>query len=219
MLDTVQELSSYCKGHVEDGIAPSILRNLSDHVHWLREADNMIDRNYPELSESEKKDLLWRTCVGDRDPSTRPAALSSGVNFDKMRRFLEEFQAVVVANGTDDLPRLMQAIRDHGPFAEIATLEEAGKLIREMLRGDAIFSHVDYPRRLAVTEHVKALCMVPYGTKSGDIIARIWGSEVPFVLRKSIKDDEYQIVGECYVHGFMDGEGFGLYGEKVFVIY
>jgi hypothetical protein len=214
VLDTISELSSYCKGHVEDGITPSILRNLSEHVRWLREADGMIDRHYPDLGEHEKKDLLWRICVGDRDPTARPADLSSGLNFDKMRKFAEEFQAVVDANGTDDLPGLMQAIRNHGPFAEIATLEEAGKLIREMLRGDAIFSHVNYQRRLAITEHMKALGMVPYGTKIGDIIALIWGSEVPFVLRKSGTHDKYQIIGECYVHGFMDGEGSGYIMRK-----
>jgi hypothetical protein len=39
----------------------------------------------------------------------------------------------------------------------------------------------------------------------GDMIALLIGCQVPFVLRKSI-DGKYEIVGEAYVDGIMDGE-------------
>lgn len=41
--------------------------------------------------------------------------------------------------------------------------------------------------------------------REGDIIAIILGSEVPLLLR-GCGDGKYRLVGECYVHGFMDGE-------------
>jgi hypothetical protein len=46
----------------------------------------------------------------------------------------------------------------------------------------------------------------PHDIRPGDAIALVIGSQVPFVLRE-IVDGKYQIVGEAYVDGIMDGEG------------
>ncbi len=37
------------------------------------------------------------------------------------------------------------------------------------------------------------------------------GAKIPYVVRKAPDEDDgpYQIVGECYVHGMMDGEVLG----------
>jgi hypothetical protein len=45
----------------------------------------------------------------------------------------------------------------------------------------------------------------PDDIKAGDVIALVMGSQVPFVLREVV-DGKYQIVGEAYVDGIMDGE-------------
>jgi hypothetical protein len=47
--------------------------------------------------------------------------------------------------------------------------------------------------------------LVPGSAKVGDAICLLDGGCVPFVLRKS--DTGYRLVGECYIHGIMDGEG------------
>jgi hypothetical protein len=47
--------------------------------------------------------------------------------------------------------------------------------------------------------------LAPITAREGDLVCLVLGGEVPFVLRCS--DDEYELVGECYVHGLMDGEG------------
>ncbi|KAJ9606313.1 hypothetical protein H2200_009274 [Cladophialophora chaetospira] len=47
--------------------------------------------------------------------------------------------------------------------------------------------------------------MGPFDMNEGDVIAIIIGVEVPIILRES-SDGTYQIVGEAYVHGIMDGE-------------
>jgi hypothetical protein len=46
---------------------------------------------------------------------------------------------------------------------------------------------------------------VPIGSQTGDRICILFGSAVPFVLRED-KDGFFKLVGECYVHGIMDGE-------------
>ena len=42
-------------------------------------------------------------------------------------------------------------------------------------------------------------------TDASDFVCIFLGGHVPFVLR-SQKDGKYQLIGECYVHGVMDGK-------------
>ncbi|KAJ3548372.1 hypothetical protein NM208_g1031 [Fusarium decemcellulare] len=59
-------------------------------------------------------------------------------------------------------------------------------------------------RRFAGTESGLA-GYVPMRAKKGDTVVILNGADVPFVLRK--KDDgRYLLVGECYMHGIMNGE-------------
>ena len=59
-------------------------------------------------------------------------------------------------------------------------------------------------RNLCITEG-GYLGSVPCGTLIEDKICLLFGSRVPFVLR-SCKDGYFELIGECYVHGIMDGE-------------
>ena len=44
--------------------------------------------------------------------------------------------------------------------------------------------------------------------KPGDVVCVLFGGRVPFSLRKV--EDHYNLVGETYVHGFMDGRAVDL---------
>lgn len=67
-----------------------------------------------------------------------------------------------------------------------------------------VMQHTTY-RRLARTTN-GYLCLVPAGGKKGDSIALCKGGNTPLILRS---DDRYwTLVGECYVHGIMNGEKF-----------
>lgn len=61
-------------------------------------------------------------------------------------------------------------------------------------------------RKFAVTGK-GCIGMVPRKARVGDLICILYGSAVPMVLRKMPSEDTYQLVGETYVHGIMDGEG------------
>ncbi len=57
--------------------------------------------------------------------------------------------------------------------------------------------------------------------KAGDIVCVLFGGKMPFCLRP--RGDYYQLVGECYVHGFMEGEAVRMaerqeLAEKFFTI-
>ena len=47
----------------------------------------------------------------------------------------------------------------------------------------------------------------PQRLREGDVVAILKGLEVPLVLRER-QDKRYEVVGEAYVHGIMDGEAF-----------
>ena len=47
--------------------------------------------------------------------------------------------------------------------------------------------------------------LLPVHSKPGDLICIIFGAIVPFVLRK-LDNGQYELIGEAYVHGIMDGE-------------
>jgi hypothetical protein len=49
------------------------------------------------------------------------------------------------------------------------------------------------------------LVLGPEYVKRGDFIALIKGTQVPFILRRQ-NDGQYQLIGEAYVDGIMDGE-------------
>jgi hypothetical protein len=61
--------------------------------------------------------------------------------------------------------------------------------------------------RLCWTADDQRLGHVPRETEVGDVIVILKGAQVPHVLRRAEQEDgRYVLVGECYVHGMMDGE-------------
>ena len=63
-------------------------------------------------------------------------------------------------------------------------------------------------RRFAITRKGH-FCLVPRGTKVNDMIAVFERGHVPFVVRSKFKDqdhEEFELIGETYVHGIMKGE-------------
>jgi hypothetical protein len=59
---------------------------------------------------------------------------------------------------------------------------------------------------------------VAKGVRPGDFVCILKGAEVPFVLR--MEDENWNIHGDCYIHGIMDGEAVSEDGleEQTFVI-
>jgi hypothetical protein len=47
--------------------------------------------------------------------------------------------------------------------------------------------------------------LVPDGVAAGDEICILFGGYTPFVIRR-LEGGNYEFIGECYVHGLMDGE-------------
>lgn len=78
---------------------------------------------------------------------------------------------------------------------------------------------VIWMRRLIKTEggdgenDLPRLGLAPQLTKKRDLICILYGCSVPVVLRKHHEgrpNEHYTFIGECYVHGIMEGEAFDL---------
>lgn len=59
--------------------------------------------------------------------------------------------------------------------------------------------------RLVVTEQ-SHMAMAPRLARKGDVVAVLIGCSVPLILRMLEGKEEYIVVGECFIPGFMDGE-------------
>jgi hypothetical protein len=67
-----------------------------------------------------------------------------------------------------------------------------------------------YGRRIFVTGN-GTIGLGPASVQKGDIVVEFLGGLTPFVLRPC--DNHYLLVGECYVHGQMEGEGIDEWEE------
>jgi hypothetical protein len=72
-------------------------------------------------------------------------------------------------------------------------------------RGDFanLISHTTLHKRLFI-DNDGCIGLAPRTARKGDLLAIFLGAQVPFVIRD--RGDSFQLVGECYYHGFMDGE-------------
>ena len=59
--------------------------------------------------------------------------------------------------------------------------------------------------------------LAPAHSQQGDCICIILGADVPFILRRT-PIGQYELIGEAYVHGIMDGEGLQL-GNDAEIVY
>ena len=107
---------------------------------------------------------------------------------------------------------MQEAFMAHG-FGDAYGLDEdflarAGRITSNVRKFSEMLSIHSKYRRLFSTEHA----YLGYGSVSmrkGDQVWLIDGARVPMVLRKAEGQNEFILVGECYLHGVMHGEKWG----------
>jgi hypothetical protein len=72
--------------------------------------------------------------------------------------------------------------------------------------------------RTTIGDSQNNLGLAPQTVREDDLICIVYGCSVPVVLRKCSVDQEngkcsYVLIGECYIHGMMDGEAFRILQE------
>ena len=142
---------------------------------------------------AEPPDQFWRTLVADRGPN--------GLNPPTF------------------YPRACKAARNQsvkGSHISTSSLVHYGKstIVAKFARR---VQEVIWMRRLITTER-DLLGLAPAETKKRDLICILYGCSVPVVLRMHSDEktgkEYFQFIGECYVHGLMDGEAFDIQKEE-----
>ncbi|PVH71043.1 HET-domain-containing protein [Cadophora sp. DSE1049] len=187
------------------------------NLEWLDEAQSLAQSFAAptHLGGSQTiEEAVLRTILGDRSQKDRPLP---GRLIAALRSVLGSFRRIhntvlgygVVPNG--DLSGLEARLTQHPElfrdYVEIMQSEvfwELGSC--QMLIGDP-----EYSRRFCVTDEGK-IGIVPRNARVGDIVVVLHGAQVPFIVRPKTETMElqFELIGECYVRGLMDGEALEL---------
>ncbi|KAI1079009.1 heterokaryon incompatibility protein-domain-containing protein [Whalleya microplaca] len=97
--------------------------------------------------------------------------------------------------------------QEHGVHSLV---ESNGKIFtrkKERIVAEVLASENEWyqSRRFAITDSGQ-FAAVPKRARDGDIVCLFDGGRVPYVLRPC-NNGYFELVGECYLHGFMHGEG------------
>ncbi|KAK5652078.1 hypothetical protein OQA88_10854 [Cercophora sp. LCS_1] len=189
-------------------------------------------------------EAVWRTLIGDKTNSARPAPSSCGRTMETLFGLIRQLGEL----GIRDAPFTGVLLPEHVGMGRTETERE------EIRRAEAEFQEMSVlfdsgkwsnPFMFCVTEK-GYMGMVPHVSKPGDEICLIYGMKVPCVLREfegtepsgKLVDEEvlgerghrgveeridgrearYSFVGDSYIHGIMDGEALGQGKECDFVM-
>jgi len=112
----------------------------------------------------------------------------------------------LVVGSDDELLRTgLESTYGHGE--EDLTRENQSEMLLDFLY--ALSGH--WEGRALCSSGDGRLALVPQQTRESDSIFLPFGSRVPFIVRKA--ESDWKLIGECYVHGIMQGELFA--GSRV----
>ena len=93
-----------------------------------------------------------------------------------------------------------------------AAMRDDSKAVERLIRKSQFYMQDFDPqtqgKRFCVTRD-GYMCLIPARAAKGDEICVFLGGSVPFVIRER-DNGNYSLVGECYVHGLMDGEALDM---------
>lgn len=152
------------------------------------ELDSQSQMN-PEKVVKQVPDKLWRTLVADRGPN--------GINAPSWyHRACLECLNEVDQNG--DLNTYVLKENEKTASTIVSFLERVQRVVwnRKFFQSEA------------KRDGKPLFGLAPQNAKRNDIICIIFGCSVPVLLREcsTLNETHFELVGECYVYGYMDGE-------------
>jgi hypothetical protein len=150
-----------------------------DHERWQRCQEWAAET--PRIPEG-----FWRTIVADRGPDgTNPPSWYPRACFECLNNM-----------------RLNGDLSPH----DVISLEKASSIAKVFLERvkDVVWERSIV--RIQLKNGKSTYGLSPKETKKGDIVCVLFGCSVPVVLRKVKKAKHFNMIGECFVYGMMDGE-------------
>ncbi|KAI0002681.1 heterokaryon incompatibility protein-domain-containing protein [Xylariaceae sp. FL0662B] len=172
---------------------------------WRVIVENSGEKHYDALG-AETFEAAWQTMVCEMtDKGNRPW---KGRYREAFRHLFERFQMLEGQQATSRLP---VQVHEGGPLVnsgeKISAMARKASLKQDNIVSEVISSENEWYRSrcfgVVDSGHFAA---VPKRAREGDVICLFDGGRVPYVLRPC-DNGYFELVGECYVHGLMHGEG------------
>ena len=172
-------------------------RETFNHDQWMRVVCDMHLGNRNSLTLT--IGFFWRSLVGNRTIN------NLGEGSETIGKLSDTWFSILEATGCFshscgcDLSGLINMEHD----LELPRIKSA--IIKAM-------NIVVSERTFAVTEY--SLGFVPESAQEGDVVCILLGCSVPIILRPISTNPGYTFVGECYIHGLMEGEYMELVSKR-----
>lgn len=166
---------------------------------WMLEAFSLV-RLYNEKGPGAiSNEDLWRTMIGNRSRNLSPVDAAYSTVFESFKHWVQS-------------PEDFMGMEKHHPDTYI------GRAYRKVRGCASASAEITTKRKFGISRDGRP-GILPSSTAVGDQVAIILGLSTPFILRKCAKiggntrEQKYVLVGECYLHSLMNGEG--LQGKEV----
>lgn len=163
-------------------------------LDWIDELKSLLHSSH--YYHNPDKNVLWRTLIGNVKGMGYPAS-------DEYGDFFDAWQSI------------NKDIAKHGNASQCT--REAAEQAQEFNSSLNAMG-----KRVALGTRNGLLGLGPRATQSGDLVCILLGAHTPFLIRENPavegQEHAYQLVGECYMHGLMNGEGLGMGMEQDLVL-
>jgi len=180
----------------------------------LAHAREHLTEPYRHMHSQPLAEAVWRTLIGDRTHSARPAPPHYGAALLAQIEMLLSMGALAQSFQPGQMMSEETLSQLHAQWGEerVRQSQEASQCLQDI---DMLYDDSENQAPLVFcTMENGWMGMVPKGSEVGDWVGPVWGMHVPCVLREEGK--RWRVVGGAYVHGLMDGEGVGMERERDF---
>jgi len=169
--------------------------------------ENMVRLAWPtpEAFSWDKYEDLWRASVCNRLTDNERPDADYGMAWENWMRWLHWLTAA--EDGKDEGPYYMGILPltlEDRFRRSLALSFDAASVESSLTEFASAQSRWCYNRRFFISSSERYGWAVD-GTQAADRVAVLYGCKFPFLLRDA-GDGTYKIVGDCYIHGLMDGE-------------
>lgn len=181
---------------------------------YLAEIDTMIDEAALAVVPDDRDDLKWKVPIASAEYPKFSSLGSLGLkpSYKALRNFLSMDQA---GDGADAHEASSSLAQYRVGLREAAV----SSLLKQSVSYTSVLRDTVAGWRFVVTRN-GYVGVAPGLTKVGDVVTIMKGGLVPFVLREGVdRLGAFRLVGECYVHGLMHGEGLYNAAERDFCLY
>jgi Heterokaryon incompatibility protein (HET) len=195
--------SLYAKGVVLGEITQRSTR-MADAI-ITNESLDILRMNPPvqQLNPRNLPDTIWRTLCADRDSQGEPAPSRYRSAMAQLLQFI--FEAPTTSHRSNQVKPVSSI--DVEEFLETNLPEEVENFL-EVVR-DVVWNRRTFQGKRKDGSGSPIVGLISRYAQVGDQLCILYGCSVPVVLRKHSWGDDHhwQLIGEAYVYGFMDGEG------------